>query len=452
MSTATLTVNGRTYTMPSSPVVVICIDGSEPDYHLEAIKAGRMPWLEAALNGDGASSWEAHCAMPALTNPNNLSIATGRPPAVHGISGNYIFDTATGEEVLMNDKRFLRAPTIFGAANEAGLDVVIVTAKDKLRRLLGAGVVEDGPGLDGSGEFVPPTRRGICFSAEKADRANVDDNGIEGVLDLVGKPLPEVYSADLSIFALAAGVEILRTRGADLMYLTLTDYIQHKNAPGTKAANDLYAAIDHYASELDKLGAIVVLTADHGMSAKTDQDGNPNVLYVEDEVRTILGSTGAEPESDGLRVILPITDPYTVHHGALGSFASVYLPDGADRESTIAALREVPGVQAALSREEAAATFAMPADRIGDIVVLGEEGTAVGRYAAWHDLSGLDAPLRSHGALGELQIPFIINRRLPRPAPLDEPFGRTAYVHNYDAFWVATTLVTKQALEAVTTA
>lgn len=449
MTAETFTVNDRTYTTPEAPVVVICIDGSEPDYHLEAIKAGRMPWLAQSLESN-ASSWEAHCAMPALTNPNNISIATGQPPAVHGISGNYIFDTTTGEEVLMNDKKFLRAPTIFGAANDAGLDVVIVTAKDKLRRLLGAGVVEAGPSLDGSGEFVEPRRTGICFSAEKADQVTLEDNGIENVLELVGKPLASVYSAELSIFALAAGVEILRSRHVDLMYLSLTDYIQHKNAPGTEPANDLYAEIDRYASELEALGAIVVLTADHGMSAKTDASGKANVLFVEDEVRTILGSSDVEPGTDGLRVILPITDPYTVHHGALGSFASVYLPEGADRDATIEALRLIPGVQVALTREEAAATFSMPADRIGDIIVLGEEGTAVGRYAAWHDLSGLDAPLRSHGALGELQIPFIINRQLPQPEQLDEPWGRPAYIHNYDAYWVATTLVSQHEHTALT--
>jgi len=444
VSRRTFTVNERTYTVPEAPVVVICIDGSEPDYHREAIRAGRMPWLAKMLESSG-SSWAAHCAMPALTNPNNLSIATGHPPAVHGISGNYIFDTETGEEVLMNDKRFLRVPTIFGAANEAGLDVVVVTAKDKLRRLLGAGVVEPGPSLDGTGELVPPSRTGICFSAEKADQATVAENGIEDVLEMVGRPLPSVYSADLSVFALAAGAEILRTRGADLMYLSLTDYIQHKHAPGTPAANDLYAEIDRYAAELDALGAVVVLTADHGMSAKTDESGAPNVLYVEDEVRRILGSTSTEPGTDGLRVILPITDPYTAHHGALGSFASVYLPQGADRESVISALREVPGVESVMSREAAARSFSLPADRIGDVVVLGTEGTAVGRYAAWHDLSGLDAPLRSHGGLGELQIPFIINRRLPRPEQLIEEYGQPAYVHNYDAFWVATSLLTQHA-------
>ena len=448
----TFSVNDRSYAHPGVPVVVICIDGSEPAYHQKAIEAGRMPWLADVLTSGRGSSWEGHCAMPALTNPNNLSIATGRPTAVHGISGNYILDTTTGEEVLMNDKRFLRAPTIFGAANEAGLDVVIVTAKDKLRRLLGAGVVEDGPSLDGSGEFVAPGRRGICFSAEKADQATVEDNGITDVLDLVGRPLPTVYSADLSVFALAAGVEILRTRGADLMYLSLTDYIQHKHAPGTEPANALYEQIDHHAAQLEQLGAIVILTADHGMSAKSDETGTADVVFVEDEVRRILGTTGIQPGGDDLRVILPITDPHTVHHGALGSFASVHLPEGADRDSTIEALRGIEGLQSVHTREQAASTFSLPADRIGDIVVLAEAGTAVGRYAEWHDLSGLDAPLRSHGALGELQIPFLVNRVLPRPAPLDEPWGRTAHIHNYDAFWVGTTLVSEQLSTSAVTA
>lgn len=440
MEPSQFSVNGRTYVLHDQPVVVICIDGSEPDYHLEAMKAGRMPWLSSVLKQQSGSSWPAHCAMPALTNPNNLSIATGRPPAAHGICGNYIFDPQTGEEVLMNDKKYLRAPTVFAAANEAGLGVVVVTAKDKLRRLLGAGLVEEGPTGDG-GDFVAPSRTGICFSAEKADTATVEQNGIGDVLDLVGMPLPSVYSAELSEFTLAAGVAILQSRGADLMYLSLTDYIQHKHAPGTEVANDFYAMIDRYASMLDELGAVVVLTADHGMSAKTDESGAAKVIYVEDEVRRLLGRPGVPDADDGVRVILPITDPYTVHHGALGSFASVYLPSDAPISVVVEGLRALGGVDQVLGRDEAAALYSLPPDRIGDIVLLSAAGTAVGRYEAWHDLSGLDAPLRSHGALGELQIPFIVNRSLPRPEALDEPYGDTAYLHNYDAFWIATTLV-----------
>lgn len=450
MRSTSFTVNNRTYTLADAPIVVVCIDGSEPDYHLEAMKAGRMPWLSSVLAGKGRS-WPAHCAMPALTNPNNLSIATGHPPAVHGICGNYMYDSERGEEVLMNDKRFLRAPTVFAAANDAGLNVVVVTAKDKLRQLLGAGLVEQGPSLDGSGDFVAPTRTGVCFSAEKADTATAAGNGIDNVLQLVGKPVPDVYSADLSEFTLAAGVAILTSRGADLMYLSLSDYVQHKHAPGTAPANAFYEMVDSYAAQLDELGAIVVLTADHGMSAKTDDTGTAKVLYVEDEVRNILGLDPAakgDEGADGVRVILPITDPYTAHHGALGSFASVYLPAGADRDQVVEQLRRLDGIEAAHSREHAARIYALPADRIGDVILLAEADTALGRFAAWHDLTGLDAPLRSHGALGEVQIPFIINRCLPRPDLVDEPYGLSAYVHNYDAFWVATTLVAQHQSDA----
>ena len=339
----------------------------------------------------------------------------------------------------MNDKRFLRIPTIFAAASAAGHDVAVVTAKDKLRRLLGAGLVEDGPDLPGHG--TSPARPGICFSAEHADRATVADNGIGDVLELVNRPLPDVYSADLSEFVLAAGARILADRRPDLLYLSLTDYIQHKHAPGTPVANDFYAMLDRWAGELDALGAVVAITADHGMSAKTDDSGAPQVIYLEEEARRLPGGADAQ-------VILPITDPYTVHHGALGSFASVHLGDQASADGVAAALAALPGVQAVHLREQAADRYGLPADRIGDVVVLAEKGHALGRSREWHDLGQLDAPLRSHGALGEVRIPFLINRRLDPPPPLDDAVSAMPYpdgadwsalLHNYDAFWVATT-------------
>lgn len=447
MNRIPFTVNGRTYAPPREPVVVICVDGSEPAYHEQALAAGRMPWLAGLLQRGVASSWPALCAMPALTNPNNLSIATGQPPRVHGISGNYVLDPESGAEVLMNDARFLRVPTIFAAASEAGYEVAVVTAKDKLRRLLGAGLVSTGRSIDGSGQVVEAAHRGVCFSAEHADSATPEVNGISDVLDLVGRPLPEVYSADLSEFVLAAGVEILSGHRPDLVYLSLTDYIQHKHAPGSDIANDFYAMLDGWARQLDELGAVVVITADHGMSAKTDESGLPRVIFVEEEVNRVLTGSRAQ-------VVLPITDPYTVHHGALGSFASVYLPAGADAALVERSLASLDGVQAVHTRADAAERYALPADRIGDLVVLAEKGYALGKHPAWHDLSGLDAPLRSHGALGELRIPFIVNRPLPRPADLptehlgDLGEGANPCVQNYDAFWIATTYVTQAARSA----
>ncbi|HVK20546.1 MAG TPA: phosphonoacetate hydrolase [Actinokineospora sp.] len=399
-------VNGRAYRMPAAPVVVVCIDGSEPDYHEQAIAHGRMPYLERLVASGSALTGD--CAMPSFTNPNNLSIATGRPPAVHGISGNYFFDPDRGEEVMMNEPRFLRVPTIFAEFAQSGASVAIVTAKDKLRRLLGSG--------------LEPSAKAICFSAEKADQATVAENGIDDVLDLVGKPLPSVYSADLSEFVLAAGVKVLREQRPDLTYLSLTDYIQHKYAPGTPEADDFYAMMDGYFAQLDELGAILVITADHGMNAKSDAAGKPGVVFLQELLDERLGTNAA-------RVILPITDPYTVHHGALGSFACVHLPADADHAATAAAIAAVDGVQEVHAKAAAAELFELPDDRIGDLVVIAERNVALGTTPDRHDLSQLDRPLRSHGGLTEQKVPFLVNR------PISVPDGHR--LRNFDAYWVA---------------
>ncbi|MGH8722985.1 MAG: phosphonoacetate hydrolase, partial [Burkholderiales bacterium] len=316
-----LTVNGRTYRWMDRPLVVICVDGCEFDYIHQAVAAGVAPFLGRMLSSGAA--FEADCVVPSFTNPNNLSIVTGVSPAVHGICGNYFYDREAGAEVMMNDPRYLRVGTILAAFAKAGSSVAVVTAKDKLRTLLGKD-------LDG-----------ICFSAEKADQATQA---------LVGRPLPSVYSAELSEFVFAAGVKLTESRKPDLMYLSTTDYVQHKAAPGAAAANDFYAMIDRYLARLDDLGATIALTADHGMNDKFGADGQPNALYLQDLLDEWLGAGKA-------RVILPITDPYVVHHGALGSFATVYLPAGADAGAVIAALSKVQGVQVALANAEACARF-----------------------------------------------------------------------------------------------
>jgi phosphonoacetate hydrolase len=399
-----LQVNNRSYRLPCVPTVVVCVDGCEPDYLGQAVGTGHMPWLKGALaKGTGLV---ADCVVPTFTNPNNLSIVTGAPPSVHGICGNYLFDTATGTEVMMNDAKWLRAPTLFAALAEAGKSVAIVTAKDKLRSLLGHRM-----------------SRGICFSSEKADQATLADNGIENVLELVGRPLPSVYSADLSEFVFAAGVKLMQTHRPDVMYLSTTDYIQHKHAPGTAGANAFYTMMDGYLGQLDALGCVIALTADHGMNAKVAMDGRPDVIYLQDWFDNWLGTGKA-------RVILPITDPYVVHHGALGSFATVYLPPETDVTDACARLQKVRGIDVVLTRAQAAERFELPADRIGDMVVVSERFTVIGTSAARHDLSALEVPLRSHGGISEQRVPLIVNRPLPG---LD--MGRR--FRNFDAFDLA---------------
>ena len=408
---ADISVNGRSYRFPKVPTVCVCIDGSEPGYIERAIEAGLAPNF-ARLMANGANLL-ASSVIPSFTNPNNLSIITGRPPAVHGIAGNYFFDPATGQEVMMNDAKFLRAPTIMKAFFDAGAKVAVVTAKDKLRTLLGNG-------LDlGSG-------RAIAFSSEKADKATLKDNGIADVPARVGMKVPDVYSSELSEFVMAAGVSILKQERPDLMYLSTTDYVQHKAAPGSDFANAFYAMMDRYVGLLDAAGCVLVLTADHGMNDKHLPNGAPDVLYLQDVFDGWLGAAKA-------RVILPITDPYVAHHGALGSFATVYLPDGANAAENIAKLSAINGIDVALSREEACARFELPPDRIGDIVVVSTIHKVLGTSQARHDLSGLTEPLRSHGGLTEQTVPMIANRKVTLPP------GRK--LRNFDIFDVALNLV-----------
>ncbi len=397
-----LQVNGRRYALPTQPTVVICVDGCEPDYIAQAVAAGQMPTMKRWL-AEG-TALVADCVVPSFTNPNNLSIVTGAPPSVHGICGNYLYDTATGTEVMMNDPKWLRAPTLLATLADAGSSVAVVTAKDKLRKLLGHGL------------------RGICFSSEKADQATIAENGIDRVPQLVGMPVPSVYSAELSEFVFAAGVKLLETRRPDVLYLSTTDYVQHKHAPGDPDANRFYAMMDRYLARLDALGAVVALTADHGMNAKTRLDASPNVIYLQDLLDGWLGAGRS-------RVILPITDPYVVHHGALGSFATVYLPPDSTRD-VMARLRELPGVELACGREDAAIRFELPADRIGDLVVVSERSVVLGSCASRHDLTQLDRPLRSHGGVSEQRVPLVVNRRVQG---LD---GRRRW-RNFDAFDLA---------------
>lgn len=405
-----IVANGRSYKRPDKPVVVICIDGSEPGYIEAAIAKGLAPNLDRLMK-TGANT-TALSVIPSFTNPNNLSIITGRPPAVHGIAGNYFYDREKGEEVMMNDARFLRAPTILGEFQKAGLKVAMVTAKDKLRTLLGKGL-----------DFSAGTA--IAFSSEKANLANMAENGIENVLEFVGQPLPEVYSADLSEFVFAAGVNLLKTFQPDVMYLSTTDYVQHKAAPGSKIANDFYEMFDRYVGQLDAAGCTLVMTADHGMNDKHLPNGEPDVLYLQEILDERLGPGTT-------RVILPITDPYVAHHGALGSFATIYANTEKCAE-IIEILKTIEGIDVAISAKEACERFELPADRIGDVVALSSLHKVLGTARNRHDLSGLTEPLRSHGGLTEQTVPMIANRKI------DVPNGRT--LRNFDVFDVALNLV-----------
>ncbi len=403
-STTPFLVNGRTYNPPACPVAVICLDGSADDYLDAAFARGLMPTLKRiAVNG-----WRgfARAAMPTFTNVNNTSIVTGVPPAVHGIGGNFFYDTNRGEEVMMNSSQFLRTGTIFPAAQAAGRRVAVVTAKEKLRDIFAHGLI-------GSG--------GIAFSSEKAAHAKPETHGISDVEALVG-PTPHIYSGDASLYVLKAGATLLERGLADFFYLSTTDYIQHKYGPTDPEALAFYAGIDAEIARLLSLGACIGVTADHGMNAKQRPDGSPNVIFLESELTRQFGS--------GFRVILPITDPYVAHHGALGSFAQVHLPAGHPVQPVRDWILSRDGITEVHERETGARLFELPADRCGDLCVASRRDVVIGRTEEWHDLKAVGKGLRSHGGRCEEVVPFILSRPMV-PSYLARAQGD---LRNFDIF------------------
>ncbi len=402
---ADVEVNGRRYRTPERPTIVICYDGCDPAYIDRGIADGILPTI-ASFRRDGFYAI-ADSVVPSFTNPNNTSIVTGVPPAVHGISGNYYLDRATGEERMITDGSLMRCGTILAAMSKAGVKTAAVTAKDKLRLMLARGL------------------EGINFSSEHADRATPAANGIGEVEAMVGRPKPDQYSADLSLYVLDAGLKLLERKAATLLYLSLSDFVQHAHAPGAPEADAFNRGVDDRIAAMVAAGAIVGVVADHGMNDKSRADGAPNVVFLEEELNRRFG--------DGtVRVICPITDPFVRHHGALGSFVRVYAKRPGDIEPMMAASRALPGVELVLDRKEAARRFELPLDLEGDFVVLGDANTVVGASRAEHDLSGLAGHrLRSHGGLGEQKVPFMVSHRL-RP---DWVSARKAHgLRNYDIF------------------
>jgi phosphonoacetate hydrolase len=381
-------LNGISYRWPTRPVVVVCIDGGDPAYIEQGLRDGIIPHI-ARFMSEGFSA-VADGTVPSFTCPNNMSLITGAPPAVHGISGNYYLNEQ-GEAVVMTGPELLRSRTILSAFANAGAQVVSITAKDKLRQQLG--------------KDLDMGRGNISFSAEKADRCTVAENGIENVLELVGRPLPDMYSMDLSLFVLEAGVRLLEEERPDLMYLSLTDFIQHKHAPGDPVANDFYRRIDAQFGRLAARGALVALTADHGMNDKSSPDGRPNVIFLQDVLDRAFGKGDT-------RVICPITDAFVRHHGALGGFVRVWCRGGkATPQAIIELVKDIPGVKLALTKADVCARFELPPDREGDVAVIADINTVIGASRAEHDLTQLaDARLRSHGAVTEARVPFILSR------------------------------------------
>ena len=398
MSKEKLQLNKREYTWPKKPVVVVCIDGGDPEYIDSGIEDGIIPNIEDFMkNGFYAVS---KGSMPSFTCPNNMSIVTGSEPVTHGISGNFYLDRSTGEPVVMTGPELLRTRSIMSEFSRKGARVVSITAKDKLRRQLQKG-------MDLSGGSV-------SMSSQFADQCTLKENGIEDSLEFVGRPQPDMYSADLSLFVLDAGIKFLEEKRPVILYLSLTDFIQHTHAPGTPVANQFYSDMDARFGRLRELGAVVALTADHGMGDKANENGEPNVIWLQDVLDKELG--------EGLtKVICPITDAFVGHHGSLGGFVRVYITGETKRERILEITENITGIEKVWTAENVAEELEQPLDREGDIAVAADKKTVIGGSQLDHDLSALKGQrLRTHGSLHEAQVPFVLSE------PLNDAYARKA--------------------------
>jgi len=404
-STTPFTANGRTYQPPNRPIAVICIDGCADEYISVSIAARKMPHTEAMVKRGYRGLVRG--ALPSFTNVNNSAIVTGMPPSVTGICGNFFLNPETGQEVMMNGAEFRRCGTLLTAAADAGRKVAFITAKEKLRTVLGDGIVERG---------------GIVFSSEKVDEAKFATHGVDKAESIIGKPRPEIYSGDASVYVLEAGAALVEQGRADFLYLSLTDFMQHKHAPEAPESLEFYARLDEQIGRLLAAGCVVAATADHGMNAKNKPDGSPNVIYVESLLHEHFGK--------GIRVICPITDPYVVHHGALGSLVMVHLDDPSKTAEIGDFLLRQPGITEVYNREMAVLKLELAPDRIGDLTVLSGRDYVVGKSPEHHDLSVLTGGLRSHGGRYEEMVPLLLSE------PLNAEYRRKAQgdPRNFDVF------------------
>lgn len=391
-------VNGTRYRWPLRPVVAVCIDGGDPRYLQQYLADGSIPNI-ARFVAQGYAG-VADGSMPSFTCPNNMSLITGTPTSRHGISGNYYLDTATWQPVVMTGPELLRGDTIIARFAEAGAKVVSITAKDKLRRQLGKG-------LDVSQGHV-------SLSSEFADRATLAENGIENALEFVGMSKPGMYSMELSLFVLEAGLKLLQQRRPELLFLSLTDWVQHKWSPQEDDARTFYRKLDDVFGRLAACDVTLALTADHGMSDKSNAAGEPNVIWLQDIVDAKFGP-------DEAVVICPITDAFVAHHGALGGFVRVWSRGRVTAQQIIQHLVGIDGIELALDKDTACRMFDLPPDREADVVVIARHDVCIGGAAQNHDLTGLKGNrLRTHGGTSEAKVPFILNR------PLNEAYRAKA--------------------------
>lgn len=342
-------------------VLMFLVDGFDPAY----VQPARMPRL-AGLMKAGAATLDGRGVLPSLTNVNHVSLLTGTYPARHGLSTNFYYDRATRTEVFMEQVSFVQEPLLFERLKTAGWSTALVTAKEKLTKLL---------------------RRGLDLSIDMKSQP-------EAHRAAVGPP-PDIFSLEINLWVLRTAAEVARRDRPDFLYVATTDYPQHKLGPDEPAMQrylgESDAALGAILDAYDLERTLVVLTADHGMNAKTRSVSPVGVL-----AEGGIAAHGVPLIRDGLYA----------HHRDLGGALYLYFDDpGAAREAR-ALLAGTPGIDEVVPNEEAARDHLPPA-RVGDLVCWAARDVALGVWPE-RPVARSEAALRSHGSKHEQRIPMLL--------------------------------------------
>ncbi|RPI75082.1 MAG: nucleotide pyrophosphatase [Desulfobacteraceae bacterium] len=340
--------------------VIVMIDGFGLDYY----EKSDMPFLKTMASKGFFKKGKA--VFPTLTNANNLSIICGSFPAVHGVTTNCYYDKASGQEFFLEDRSFLKSPTLFEQSRKAGLKSALLTGKTKTLRIL----KDD---LD------------LGLAAQDPDAETIA---------LCGRP-PDIYSIEVNFWLLQSGIKLLKSRkDLDVMYIHTTDYAMHRWAPEESESQRHLAGIDRLLADAFAAApdALFIVTADHGM--------NPKKRCLD------LRAVCARKETPVQFVLSPVADRLLEHHGGHGGVAYVYLFKTEDRGRVMETLLSVTGVEEVLSAGQAAAKYDLNPSRIGDIVVTADRETVFGQLD--RESVELNPGYRNHGSIHEQDIPLIV--------------------------------------------
>jgi len=348
--------------------VVVMFDGFGPAYFAES----KMPVFQQ-WKRDGLYK-QVQGVMPSITNVNNAGICCGVWPETHGIIGNSYYDEARGVEDYMESESLLLAPTLFDRAGRQGVQSALLSSKAKT----------------------------ITFLLHGADIVLTAENPTPEWVQRLG-PAPPIYSREINYWLARAAIDILKNRPEiGCLYIHTTDYAMHMwppEAPESKEhlerLDDLFGQAMHAAPD-----AAFLVTADHGMNAKTR-------CWDLEKVCARQGVPLRKAFSAG-------RDRYVKHNRGCSGAAYVYLKSPSDTERVRDFLSGVKGVEHVLTREEAARKYKLMASRIGHLVVWGDEDTVFGEMDM--ELQEFSSGLRSHGCLHELSIPLFVYNAKDAPS------------------------------------